>query len=114
MEAKKLKSITTLPLKLIQKESKNARKSQTLIFELESWFFACRVVFSQYEDPRTQFFDFTLKWPKNGAWHLIEKPKILKLNFATYFRLFLCSVVQIVAKNCNGRQKTKIYHYDTT
>ena len=34
----KLKSITMYPLRLAQKEPKNARKCQTLIFEIEGWF----------------------------------------------------------------------------
>ena len=64
--------------------------------------------------PELNFWILAPKGPKNGVWHLIEKPKILKLNFALYCRLFLCSVVQILAKNYDGSQKTKIYHYVTT
>ena len=61
MEAKKLKSITMLPLRFGQKEPKKARKCQTLIFKLEGQFFACRVVFGQHEDSRLQFLNFCPK-----------------------------------------------------
>ena len=101
MEAKKLKFITTLPLRLAQKEPKKARKCQTLIFKLEGWYFACRVIFSQYEDPRTQFLDFS---PKRT-----QKRGLTPHWEAQNSKIELCSILQAVFVFCSPDFSQKLW-----